>query len=256
METLKLTFEGTTAVLTFSRPQALNALNSQVFVELNRVLDELDSNTEIKSVILTGEGKAFVAGADIAEMKDKTPAQARVFSQVGHDTFNRLEHFKVPVIAAVNGFALGGGLELAMACDFIVAAENAKFSAPEVNLGLIPGFNGTQRLPRAVGIGFARYMLYTAQMIEAPEALQRNLVQIMVPPEALMEKALEIAQTIASKGPQAIQSAKRTVNFGQDHVYREGSHFEMKEFSENFHEEGKEGMTAFLEKRKPNWTNQ
>ncbi len=253
MDTLKLTFEENIALISFSRPQALNALNSQVFTELNKVLDELESNKQLRAIILTGEGKAFVAGADIAEMKDKTPGEARVFSQIGHDTFNRIENFKVPVIAAVNGFALGGGLELAMSCDFIIASDKAKFSAPEVNLGLIPGFNGTQRLPRAVGIGFARYMLFTAQMIEATEAVQRNLVQLVTTPEELLNKTMEVATTIASKGPHAIESAKRTINYGQLNGYKEGSHYEMKAFSENFNEQGKEGMSAFLEKRKPNW---
>jgi len=253
METLNLTQTNKTATVTFSRPQSLNALNSQVFKELNHVLDELENNETIRALVLTGEGKAFVAGADIAEMKDKTPGEARIFSQIGHDTFNRIENFKVPIIAAVNGFALGGGLELAMACDFMVASDKAKFSAPEVNLGLIPGFNGTQRLPRLVGVAFARYLLLTAQMIEAPEALQKGLVQMVVPADELMTKTYEIADLIGQKGPQAITAVKKVVNYGQLNGYKEGGHFEMKEFSNQFNEQGKEGMLAFLEKRKPNW---
>ncbi|MDP2335488.1 MAG: enoyl-CoA hydratase-related protein [Bacteroidota bacterium] len=253
METLQLIISDQTAIVTFSRPQSLNALNSRVFQDLNRVLDDLETNNNIRVIILTGEGKAFVAGADIAEMKDKSPAEALLFSQVGHDTFNRIENCTIPVIAAVNGFALGGGLELALACDFIIASDKAKFSAPEVNLGLIPGFNGTQRLPRAVGTGFAKYMLFTAQMIEAPEAKQNQLVQLVVPAEELMAKTIEVAHLICQKGPQAISSVKKAVNFGQLNGYQEGGHFEMNEFSNQFTEQGKEGMTAFLEKRKPNW---
>jgi enoyl-CoA hydratase len=253
METLQLIITDQTALITFSRPQSLNALNSQVFEDLNQVLDELEKNDKIRVLILTGEGKAFVAGADIAEMKDKSPVEALLFSQVGHDTFNRIENFRIPVIAAVNGFCLGGGLELAMACDFIIASDKAKFSHPEVNLGLIPGFNGTQRLTRAVGTGFAKYMLFTAQMIEAPEAKQNQLVQLVVPSEELMAKTLEVAQLICQKGPQAVSSVKKTVNFGQLNGYQEGSRFEVKEFADRFNEQGKEGMTAFLEKRKPIW---
>ena len=217
------------------------------------VLDELEKANDIRVVILTGEGKAFVAGADIAEMKDKTVDEAYTFSKVGHDTFSRIENFYIPVIAAVNGFALGGGLELALSCDFIIASEKAKFSAPEVNLGLIPGFNGTQRLSRTVGVGFAKYMLYTAQMIDGLEAKQNLLAQLVVVPDELMTKAMEVAELICQKGTQAVSSAKRTVNYGQINGFKEGGLYEMTEFSNRFNEEGKEGMTAFLEKRKPNW---
>ena len=253
MQTLRLIKTDQIAIVTFSRPQSLNALNSRVFEDLNLVLDELDTTNDIKVIILTGEGKAFVAGADIAEMKDKSSTEAFIFSQTGHDTFNRIENFKIPIIAAVNGFALGGGLELALACDFIIASDKAKFSAPEVNLGLIPGFNGTQRLPRAVGTGFAKYMIFTAQIIEAEEARQNHLVQMVVASEDLMVKTLEIAQLICTKGPQAVSAAKKAINFGQLNGYKEGGRFEIKEFSNQFAEQGKEGMVAFLEKRKPNW---
>ena len=253
MQTLRLIKTNQTAILVFSRPQSLNALNSSVFADLNLALDELSADDDIKVIILTGEGKAFVAGADIAEMKDKSLAEASIFSQTGHDTFDRIENFKIPVIAAVNGFALGGGLELALACDFIIASDKAKFSAPEVNLGLIPGFNGTQRLPRAVGTGFAKYMIFTAQTIEAPEALQNQLIQMVVPSEELMPKTLELAQLIGTKGPQAICAAKKTINVGQLNGYSEGGRFETAAFSNQFTEQGKEGMAAFLEKRKPNW---
>ncbi len=253
METLQLTIENNIATITFSRPEALNALNSNVFFELNKTLNELKYNQNLKAVILTGEGKAFIAGADIAEMKDKTKAEAFEFSQNGHQTFNKLENFHVPVFAAVNGFCLGGGLELALACDFIIASDKAKFSAPEVNLGLIPGFNCTQRLPRVVGAANAKYLLFTAEMIDANEALRMGLTQKTVQPDELINTAVKIAETIASKGPDAIKAVKRAVNFGLKNGFTKGSENEPNEFSQQFGNQGKEGMTAFLEKRKPNW---
>ncbi len=253
METLQIIIENNIATITFSRPQALNALNSNVFSELNKTLDELRQNQNLKAVILTGEGKAFVAGADIAEMKDKTKPEALEFSKIGHQTFNRIENFQIPVIAAVNGFCLGGGLELALACDFIIASEKAKFSAPEVNLGLIPGFNCTQRLPRVVGSANAKYLLFTTEMATADDAFRMGLVQKIVPPEELINSAVKIAETIAGKGPDAIKAVKRAVNFGLVNGYAKGGENEQVEFSQQFDEQGKEGMTAFLEKRKPNW---
>lgn len=253
METLQLVIENNIAIITFSRPKALNALNSQVFSDLNTVLDELEQNNNIKSIIFTGEGKAFIAGADIAEMQNKTPAEAKVFSQIGHDTFNRVDNFSVPVIAAVNGFCLGGGLEMALSCDFIIASNYAKFSAPEVNLGLIPGFNGTQRLARVVGPANAKYLLFTADMADANEALRLGLAQKVVSAEELMETVLKVADTISKKGPDAIKAVKRTVNHGLVNGYKKGSENESDEFSKQFGEQGKEGMTAFLEKRKPIW---
>jgi len=253
MKTLQLTIQDSVAEITFSRPEALNAINSEVFAELNAVLDDLEKNDNLKALILTGDGKAFVAGADIAEMRDKSPDEAKLFSEMGHTTFARIEDFKVPVIAAVNGFALGGGLELALACDFIVASEKAKFSAPEVNLGLIPGFNGTQRLALAVGTAYAKYLIYTAEMINAAEAFRVGLVQKVVLTEELMETVTGIALNIASKGPDAVKAAKRAVNYGVKNGFLKGSENEQVEFSKQFNEQGKEGMTAFLEKRKPVW---
>ena len=253
METLQLTISENIATVTFTRSKSLNALNSQVFNDLNEVLDNLNDNQSLKAVILTGDGKAFVAGADIAEMRDKTPEEAKIFSKNGHDTFNRIENFQIPVFAAVNGFCLGGGLELALACDFIIASDKAKFSAPEVNLGLIPGFNCTQRLPRVVGSANAKYLLFTTEMVDANEALRIGLAQKVVPINELMETALKIAKTIAGKGPNAIKAVKQTVNFGLNNGYSKGSEKEQEEFANQFGEQGKEGMTAFLEKRKPNW---
>jgi len=253
METLRKIIENNIATITFSRPQVLNALNSKVFHELNMVFDELVNVQKLKAVVLTGEGKAFIAGADIAEMKNMTPVEAKAFSLIGHDTFNRIENFKVPVIAAVNGFALGGGLELALACDFIIASTMAKFSAPEVNLGLIPGFNGTQRLYRIVGAAYAKYMLYTAEMVDANEALRIGLAQKIVPIEEFMDATFVITEKIASKGPDAIRAVKRVINIGLEQGYACGSENEKEEFAKQFGEQGKEGMTAFLEKREAKW---
>lgn len=253
METLQLIIENNIAVITFTRPKSLNALNSNVFNDINLIFDDLAKNQELKAIVFTGDGKAFVAGADIAEMRDKTPSEAKAFSIIGHNTFSRIENFNVPVIAAVNGFALGGGLELALACDCIIASENAKFSAPEVNLGLIPGFNGTQRLYRAIGPGNAKMMLFTAEMANATEALRMGLVQKVVAPEELMNTVITIAQNIASKGPNAIKAVKKAINFGLQNGFVAGSENEPGEFSKQFDEQGREGMSAFLEKRKPNW---
>ncbi len=253
METLQIIIDNNIAIITFSRPKVLNALNSQVFRELDQVLNELEQNQNVKVVILTGEGKAFVAGADIAELRDKNQDEAREFSLYGHKTFNRIDNFKVPVIAAVNGFALGGGLELALACDFIIASDKAKFSAPEVNLGLIPGFNGTQRLYRVVGAAFAKYMLFTAELVDANEALRIGLAQKVVPVDELIHEVRILAQKIASKGPDAIKAVKRAVNVGLQHGYAKGSENEPNEFAKQFGEQGKEGMTAFLEKREAKW---
>lgn len=253
METLKLTIKDNVALITFSRPQAMNALNTEVFNELNLTLDELEKNKEIRALVFTGEGKAFIAGADIAEMRDKTPAEARVFSLNGHKTFQRIQEFKVPTIAAVNGYALGGGLEMAMSCDFILTAEKAKFGAPEVNLGLIPGFNGTQRLTRRVSEANAKYLLFTAEAIDAQEALRMGLVQKVLPQEDFFEEAIKVVNTITAKGPEAIKAVKRAVNFGLKHGFEKGSNNEPEEFAAQFSEQGYEGMAAFLEKRKPKW---
>lgn len=253
MENLKFTLSGKVGIVEFTRTQALNALNSKTFDELNHLLDEIESKREITVLILTGSGKAFIAGADIAEMKDMSSAEANHFSQRGQITFSRLENFSIPVIAAVNGFALGGGLELALSCDFIIASEKAKFSAPEVNLGLIPGFAGSQRLAQYVGAGMAKYLLFTANMVDAAEGLRIGLVQQVFPAESLLDEVQKIAQLITEKGPEAVKAVKRVVNHGIHLGFEEGEQKESEEFAKLFSGEGKEGMKAFLEKRKPNW---
>jgi len=250
---LKSNFNEGILIVTISRPEAMNALNTRFFQEMNSLLDIYEKMDDLRVMIITGEGKAFVAGADIAEMKNMTQDEGSGFSAFGQRTFDRLENMSFPVIAAVNGFALGGGCELTMACDFRIAGTKAKFGQPEVNLGLIPGYAGTQRMTRLAGLGNALYLLMTAEMITADDALKIGLVQKVVEQENLMEVALKIAKNIASKGPQAVRKVKAVARKGFNMSFIDGSALETKEFGSLFGNEASEGMAAFLEKRKPNW---
>ena len=252
-EILKLEINNGIAVLTISRPQAMNALNSRFFAEMDDVIASLSNRNDVKVMIITGEGKAFVAGADIAEMVDMNSEQGTAFSKVGQNTFSSLEKLEMPVIAAINGFALGGGCELAMACDMRIASNVAKFGQPEVNLGLIPGYAATQRLARHVGLSNALYLLFTADIITADEALRIGLIQKIVEPDQLMNECIAIANKIASKGPNAVKKIKKVTREGMLTDFSKGSELESKEFGSLFGNEGAEGMKAFLEKRKPNW---
>lgn len=252
-EILKPEIRNGIAIVTISRPQALNALNSRFFAEMDDLVASISQKNDVKVMIITGEGKAFVAGADIAEMVDMNAEQGTAFSKVGQNTFHSLEKLEIPVIAAVNGFALGGGCELAMACDFRIASTLAKFGQPEVNLGLIPGYTATQRLPRLVGLSNALYLLFTADVITADEALRIGLVQKVVEPDQLMTETIAIANKIASKGPKAVKKIKKVTIEGMLTDFCSGSELESKEFGSLFGNEGAEGMRAFLEKRKPNW---
>jgi enoyl-CoA hydratase len=252
-EILRTEVADAVAVVTVSRPQAMNALNTRFFQEMDALVGEIAGRADVKAVVITGDGKAFVAGADIAEMAGKTPDEARAFSRLGQRTFRGLELLEKPVIAAVNGFALGGGCELALACDFRIASTRAKFGQPEVNLGLIPGYAATQRLPRLIGLGHALYMLLTAEMVGAEDALRIGLVEKVVEPEALLPTALEAAKTIAAKGPLAVRLVKRVVREGLLKDFESGCALESEAFGLPFGNEGAEGMKAFLEKRKPEW---
>lgn len=252
-EILNLSIEDGIAVVTISRPKAMNALNTQFFKEMDAMVSELKAREDVSVMVITGEGKAFVAGADIAEMVDMTEEQGTQFSQTGQNTFRSLELLEIPVIAAVNGFALGGGCELAMACDFRIAGAKAKFGQPEVNLGLTPGYAGTQRLPRLTGLADALYLLLTGDMINAEEALRIGLVQKIVPQEELMEETMKIAKNIASKGPKAVRKVKQVVRKGILSDFAAGSALEAAEFGSLFGNEAAEGMRAFLEKRAPKW---
>lgn len=250
---LKPVTEGNIVLLTLSRPEALNALNSRFFDEMHHFLDELSRETSVRVLIITGEGKAFVAGADIAEMVNMDGDQARAFSRRGQEVFNKISSMPFPVIAAINGFALGGGLELAMSCDIRIASSKAKFGQPEVSLGLIPGYAGTQRLPRLTNLSDALYLLTTGEAIDAQTALQMRLVQKVTEPEMLLDEARRVAGLIASRGPLAVRLVKSVTRTGMESGFTDGEAMECKHFGDPFGTEGTEGMKAFLEKRKPNW---
>ena len=251
--TFNTKLEGEIAILTISRPESLNALNSILFKELNTYLDSITENNKIKVLVITGDGKAFVAGADIAEMQNMTKEEAFQFSKIGQDTFLRLENLDIPVIAAVNGYALGGGCELALACDFRISNNYGKFGLPEVSLGLIPGYGGTQRLSRLSGLGNTLFLQLTGQMIDAEEALRMGIVQKVTEADELMNEALKIAKKITHNGPNAIKMLKKVIRDGYKDNIDKAYDLESTEFSKLFEIDGPEGMKAFLEKRKPNW---
>jgi len=240
-------------IITINRPDKLNALNKDVFNDLDKVTDEIYQNREIKSAIITGAGsKAFVAGADISEFLTLDASQASQLSTRGHRVFDKIEDSPKPIVAAVNGFALGGGCELALACHFIYASENAKFGQPEVNLGLIPGYGGTQRLTQLVGRNRALELLMSGNMISAKEAMDCGLVNKVFPAEELLPKTKEILSLIQTKAPIAVTKVIECVN-NFDHT-RQGYDLEIKKFGECFAtEDAKEGAAAFLEKRKANF---
>ena len=251
---LKLETENGIAMLTISRPQALNALNESLLGSLNNVFRDLSRNKSIRALIITGEGKAFVAGADIKEMMAMKPSQAYSFSRLGQQAFARLEQLDFPVIAAVNGFALGGGCELALACDLRIASFNAKFGMPEVSLGLIPGFAGTQRLCNRVGYANAMLLMTTAEAIDAQEAYRIGLVQQLTEPADLLDTCMEIASKISTKGRYAIRAVKELALKSYEADFANASELESESFAGLFGKpEATEGMNAFVEKRKPNW---
>ncbi len=253
-QTLKIESDAGIALITLDRPKAMNALNTQTLEELEAVFAELNAAGDTRVAILTGEGKAFVAGADIAEMAAFDLAGARAFGALGHRVFDAIAALPFPVIAAVNGFALGGGCELALACDLIYASTYAKFGQPEVNLGVIPGFGGTQRLSRRVGIARAKALIFTGEIIKAEAARAMGLVLEVFEPGALLPKVREIAQTIASKGPVAVALAKQAIDQGQDVGLPSANALEQHAFASLFGtEDQKEGMAAFLEKREANF---
>lgn len=240
------------ATITFNRPKALNALSVDLMNELSCALYEISENEDIKVLILTGAGeKAFVAGADITEIATFNTLQAKFFTEKGHETINKLQELPIPVIAAVNGFALGGGCEIALACDFIYASEKAKFGLPEINLGLIPGFGGTQRLPRLIGMNMAKEMIFTGKIISAEEASKLGLVNKVCPVEALMDEVMKTAKTMASKGKVSLRGAKESVNTGMNTDLTTGCKYEIDAFALCIaSEDAKEGTSAFMEKRK------
>ena len=244
------------AIVTIDRPEALNALNNALLQELKDMFTELRDDEEVRAIILTSAGKAFVAGADIAAMNAMTPIEGREMMILGHSLMDLIEDMEKPVIAAVNGFALGGGCELSMACDIRIASEKAKFGQPETGLGIIPGFGGTQRLPRLVGKSMAKYLLFTSDVIDAERAEQIGLVEKVVPVGALMEEAEKVARRIMANGPIAVGLVKKAVNKGYDLPLREATSLEIELETVAFSTEDKtEGMTAFQEKRDKHFQN-
>lgn len=243
------------ATITFNRPKALNALNADLMNEFSCALYEVAGNEDIRVLILTGAGpKSFVAGADITELAKFSPLQAKYFTEKGQETIDKIQQLYIPVIAAVNGFALGGGCEVALACDFVYASENAKFGLPEINLGLIPGFGGTQRLPRLVGTNMAKEMIFTGMILSAEQAQSIGLVNKVCESEALMAEVLKTAKTIASKGKISLRAAKQSVNNGMNTDLVTGCKYEVDAFSLCIaSEDAKEGTSAFFEKRKPDF---
>lgn len=242
-------------IITVNRPKALNALNPATMIELGQLCDEIAKDSTVKVVIVTGSGeKAFVAGADISEMQLMSAIEGRNWGKLGQAVLNKLENLPQPVIAAVNGFALGGGCELAMACDIRIVSEKAKFAQPEVSLGIPPGFGGTQRLPRLIGKGRAKELLFTGDIIDAAEAYRVGLANKVVAPDELMTAAKALAQRIMSKAPLAVQLTKSAVNHGLDVDLDTGIAYEAEVFGLCFAtSDQKEGMAAFVDKRKPDF---
>lgn len=251
MEFILYEQKGNYAIITINREKALNALNSTVLEELDKTLDAVNLD-EVRALILTGAGeKSFVAGADIGEMSTLTKAEGEAFGKKGNDVFRKLETFPIPVIAAVNGFALGGGCEISMSCDIRICSDNAVFGQPEVGLGITPGFGGTQRLARIVGVGMAKQMIYTARNIKADEAYRIGLVNAVYPQEELLPAAEKMAAGIAKNAPIAVRNCKKAINEGLDVDMDAAIVIEEKLFGDCFESyDQKEGMAAFLEKRK------
>ena len=244
-------------IITINRPKALNALNPEVLSELLDLLTKIKSEGKLNSIILTGAGRSFVAGADIATMSDLDPVNGREMIKLGHTVMALIEDIEIPVIAAVNGFALGGGCELAMACDIRVASTKAVFGQPEVKLGIIPGFGGTQRLSRLVGKGMAKYLIFSGANIKADEAYRINLVEKLVAPDELMDAALKLVREINENAPIAVGTAKKAIDIGYDLPMKTAIQLEIETFTVAFASKDKEeGMKAFLEKRKPNFENE
>jgi len=255
VEPIRSETRGPVAVLTLNRPDALNALDRATLEALEVHLDALARNASVRALVLTGAGRAFAAGADIAEMRGFTPQQAEAFSRLGHRVFNALEALPLVSIAAVNGYALGGGCELACACDFIYASEKTRFGQPEVKLGIIPGFGGTSRLARRVGIGWARELVLTGEPIRAEEAQRIGLANRVFAPDALLDAAVAVGEGVARLGPLAVAQAKRVLQEGQDADSRVAHALEQSAFGLVFASQDRaEGMDAFLGKRDPKFS--
>ena len=249
-QTIRYEKQENIGIITIDRPEALNALNSTVILELIDVIGQVEQDGELRALIITGEGRSFVAGADIGEQCPMDLTAGRNWGRRGSALMRRIEKLEIPTIAAVNGFALGGGCELAMACDIIVASEKAKFGQPEVTLGITPGFSGSQRLPRRVGVAKAKELIFSGKMIKADEAERIGLVNAVFAPEELMNEAKRVANLILSKAPVAVRMAKCAINVAEDTDMRSGVAYEAEAYTTCFQAADRvEGMSAFLEKR-------
>ena len=252
MDLIRSERRGAVALLTLDRPQALNALDVATLEAIEARVADVARDPGARALVLTGEGRAFAAGADIAAMRPFGAAEAGEFSRLGHRAFAALEALAIPTIAAVNGYALGGGCELALACDWIYASAKARFGQPEVNLGILPGFGGTSRLVRRVGVAWAKEIILSGEPIDAEQALRIGLANRVFAPEELLEKALAAGEAIAAKGPLAVAAAKRVIQHGQDADARVANALEQEAFAAAFATADRaEGMAAFLEKRAP-----
>lgn len=255
-KTLTLSIENSIATLTFNRPEVLNALSSEVIGEALTAMQSLIEDPAVLVLVLTGAGRAFIAGADIAEMRDKTPDEARTYSELGHRLMNTIQDCPKPVIAAVNGFCLGGGMEVALACDMRMASEKAQFGLPETILGIIPGWGATQRAARLIGPALTKELVFTGEIISAERALQMGLINRLLPPPALMPFCRHMAETMCRQGQIALRNAKKAVDRGLGLPLTEALQFEIDTFIECFDtEDRREGMSAFLEKRRPSFQN-
>lgn len=255
-ENIILEIESGIATLTFNRPKALNALNGALLKELSDALDKISEDENIRVLVLTGSGdKAFVAGADITELATLNALEAKYFATSGQEAINKLQALSIPVVAAVNGFALGGGSEMALACDFIYASETAMFGLPEITLGIIPGFGGTQRLPRLVGKNLAKEMIFTGKMISAAEAKDIGFVNKVCSPDSLIHDVMKTAKSISKKGMVSLRAAKEVINAGMDVDLATGCNMEVDAFALCLaSKDAKEGTSAFIEKRKPEFS--
>ncbi len=251
-KTIKLEIAESIATLTFNRPDAMNAINQEMLDETRNALNELKKNESVKVLILTGEGRAFIAGADIKTLSGFSPLEAKTFAECGQSLYFEIEAMDIPIIACVNGFALGGGCEIAMSCDFIYASEKSKFGQPEINLGIIPGFGGTQRLSRLIGKAMAKELCMTGKNIGAAEAREIGLVTRVFPPDSLIEETMKTAKEIAGKGMVSLRALKHVIDNGYDVDLKNGCIMEVDAFSICFASpDMKEGTSAFIEKRAP-----
>ncbi|SHI40259.1 enoyl-CoA hydratase [Dethiosulfatibacter aminovorans DSM 17477] len=256
LENIKLDIEDGIAMVVMNRPEAMNALNNNTLQELEQIIELVKMDKNVYGMIITGEGKAFVAGADIAQMKDYKAEEGRNYAEFAQSIFNKIEDLGKPVIAAVNGYALGGGCELSMSCDIRIASDKAVFGQPEVNLGVIPCFGGTQRLSRLVGTGIAKELIFTGRMVKADEACSMGLVNKVVPLEELVNQSLDMMKMIVAKAPMAVKYSKISINQGFDMDLRKALELEKDLAALTFASDDKdEGMNAFLEKRNANFKN-